>query len=275
MSSLESTCEIDTQDPILEKTDFLSVTELSGTEVTGEQIDRISHRYGWAGPYCRDKDVVEVACGTGQGLGYLQRLSRSVEAGDISPAIVEIARSHYGDRVSIACFDATRMPFDDASRDVVIIFEAIYYLPSFEEFLDEVLRLLRPGGMLLIATANKDLSDFNPSPYSHTYYGVVELDEVLRAKGFSSEFFGYVDVSKTSARQRILRPIKKLAVTLGLIPKTMAGKKLLKKLVFGGLAKMPAEIDDRHLESYSPPDKLAVDANTTHKVIYCAATKSS
>ena len=194
---------------------------------------------------------------------------------DAQQAIVDLANAHYGDRVKIGCFDALQMPWDDASKDVVIIYEAIYYLPSFPDFLDECLRVLRPRGNLLIATANKDLSDFNPSPHSHSYYGVVELESVLNSKGFESAFYGYMTAVGTSVRQKRLRPIKQLAVNLGLMPKTMAGKKLLKKLVFGGLVKMPAEISEQHLQSYQPPEKLEIAKNTTHKVIYCAATRSS
>ena len=51
--------------------DYISVTEIAGDEVTGEQIVRLGNRYYWAGCYCAGKDVVEAACGTGQGLGYL------------------------------------------------------------------------------------------------------------------------------------------------------------------------------------------------------------
>ncbi len=52
-------------------TDFISVTEIAGDEVTQEQADRLCNRYYWAGRYCSGKDVVEAACGPGQGLGYL------------------------------------------------------------------------------------------------------------------------------------------------------------------------------------------------------------
>ncbi len=253
----------------------MSVTELSGTDVTQEQVDRISHRYRWAAEYCRDKDVVEVACGTGQGLGYLASKARSVAAGDISQPIVDRARAHYADRYDIGCFDALNMPWENSTRDVVIIFEAIYYLPDFPRFLDECCRVLRPGGVLLIATANKDLSDFNPSPHSQTYYGVVELNSVLGSRGFSASYFGYISVLDVSIRQRVLRPIKQLAVKLGLMPKTMAGKKLLKKLVFGGLVAMPAEITEEHVHSYVPPEKLLVEKDSKHKVIYCAAELKS
>ena len=257
------------------RTDFLSVTELSRTEVTAEQVDRISHRYGWAGEYCSGKDVVEVACGSGLGLGYLNRLARNVEAGDISQQMVDLAKAHYGNSIRIGCFDAQNMPWENASKDVVVLFEAIYYLESFPEFLDECRRVLRPGGLVLIATANKDLSDFNPSLHSRTYYGVVELESVLRSKGFSAEYFGYISVSEISLRQRVLRPVKRMAVKLGLIPKTMAGKRFLKKMVFGDLMVLPAEITDQHVQSYVPPEKLDTEKNTTHKVVYCAAITQS
>ena len=36
-----------------------------------------------------------------------------------------------------------------------------------------------------------------------------------------------------------------------------------------------AEISEEHLQSYKPPVKLEIATNTTHKVIYCAATRSS
>ena len=52
----------------------------------------------------------------------------------------------------------------------------------------------------------------------------------------------------------------------------MAGKKLLKRLVFGDLVAMPAEIDENTAQ-YVEPNPIAPDApDTHHKVIFCAAT---
>ncbi len=253
-------------------TDYLSVTELSGDEVSQEQVERLCNRYFWAGQYCRGKDIIEAACGTGQGLGYLSRLSKSLVGGDYSNEILKRAKSHYGDRVVLKQFDAQEMPFSDNSADVIILFEAIYYIPSVEKFLKECRRILRNNGKVLIATANRDLPDFNPSPYSHQYFGVVELGRIFAAHGFSTEFFGDTPVTSLTLRQKILRPVKKLAVKFGLIPKTMGGKKLLKRLVFGGLIKMPPEIAEG-MCLYRPPTPLAIShPDRIHKVIYCAAT---
>ncbi len=253
--------------------DFLDVTEIAGDQVSGEQVERLCHRYYWAGEYCKDKDTLEVACGTGQGLGYLQTLCKSLTAGDYSQKIVDIARAHYGNRVIIEPFDAQAMPFPDNSFDVVLIFEALYYIPDANRFITECARILRPSGRLLIANANKDLFDFNPSPHSHTYHGVVEMEQSLKKADFVCNFFGYVPVDKLSWRQRILRPIKKMVVNSGLMPKTMAGKKLLKRIVFGGLVDMPAEIN-REMFSYDIPSEIPNNSpDKRHKVIYCEAKR--
>ena len=252
--------------------DFLSVTELAGDDVAVEQIDRMCQRYYWAGNHCHGKDVLEVACGTGQGAGYLAGLARSYRAGDYSEKILGIARAHYGDRIEFQQLDAQQLPFENGSFDIVILFEAIYYLPSAERFVAECRRVLRPGGKVLIATANKDLYDFNPSPHSHIYYGVPELHDLFRRFEFGSSFFGNTPVDGLSWRQRMLRPVKKFVANSGLMPKTMAGKKMLKKLVFGSLVPMPAEIVAGMVPYVDPVPIPADRPDRKHKVLYCVGS---
>lgn len=253
--------------------DYFDVTELSGEKVPREQIERLYHRYYWAGTHCYGKDVLEVACGNGQGVGYLAGIAKSIIAGDCSEKILARAAAHYGDRFEFIRLDAQQLPFADRSFDVVILFEAIYYIPEVERFLDECNRVLRRNGKILIATANKDLYDFNPSPYSYKYYGIKELGSLLTSYQFDASFYGYVSMDGVSIREKMLRPVKKLAVWSNLIPKTMDGKRFLKRIVFGRLAVIPAEVKSgwRH---YEEPERLnSEEANIRHKVIYCIAEK--
>ena len=254
------------------QSDYLSVTELAGDEVTVEQVGRMCQRYYWAGTYCHGKEVLEAGCGTGQGAGYLAGLARRYRAGDYSEKILRIARAHYGERIMFQRFDAQQMPFEKDSFDVVILFEAIYYLPSAERFIAECRRVLRTGGKVLIATANKDLYDFNPSPHSYTYYGVPELRDLFRQNGFTSVFYGNTPVSALSWRQRVLRPVKKFVVNSGLMPTTMAGKRLLKRFVFGSLVPMPPEITAGMVPCVDPAPISGNLPDRIHKVIFCAAT---
>lgn len=250
---------------------FLNVTELAGEEISQEQLERLCHRYYWASSYCKDRDVLEVACGSGPGLRYLASQARSLEAGDYSPEVLARAKDHLGESVSLRVFDAQQIPFPDASFDAVLIFEALYYVPSAERFFAEARRVLRPSGVLLIVNANKDLYDFNPSPFSFEYHGVSELNRLLRAHGFLPSFFGYLRTDLVSLRQKLLRPVKKAAVALNLMPKTMSGKKFLKRLVFGSMVPMPESIT-ADMAPYSPPEAISPDApDRVHKVLYCAA----
>lgn len=252
--------------------DYTNVTELADDEVSREQVDRLAQRYYWAAGYVEGKDVLEVACGAGQGLGCLAARARRVVAGDITPGLVERARRHYGARVQIDVMDAMALPQPTASLDVVLLFEAIYYLPDAERFVQECRRVLRPGGCVLLVTANKDLFDFNPSPHSHRYYGVNELGQLFGNHGFTCRFFGGTRVDGVSWRQRLLRPVKATAVRFNLMPKTMGGKKLLKSLVFGKLVKMPAEIRGDTSDYQAPESIPNGTADQVHKVLFLAAT---
>lgn len=250
---------------------FVNVTELASQKISAEQLERTCNRYYWARGFVEGKDVVEAACGAGQGLGYLAQYARSVVGGDISAEVLACAQETYGKTLDLRVFDAAHMPWEDASFDAVLMFEAIYYLPDVEQFIREAKRVLRPGGYLLIATANKDLFDFNPSPFSVDYYGVRELAALCARNGFESRFWGFVDVTRVSMRQRILRPVKFIASRLGLIPKTMNGKEFFKKLFFGSMVEMPGSILETPLPYHEPEPLSADQPDTRFKVIYCAA----
>lgn len=255
------------------KPDFFSVTEIAGDCVTREQIERAYHRYRWAVEYVANRDVMEIACGTGPGLGMLAESSRSFIASDYSGAVLSVAHATYGNRIPLIRVDAQSLPLADSSLDVVLLFEAIYYIPDANRLVAECKRVLRPAGMVLVVSANKDLDGFNRSPFTHTYFGVRELGELFARHNFATEFFGVSRIDAMGLRQRLWKPARQLAVAFNLIPKTMAGKRWLKRLVFGKLVPLPAEFP-LAAYSYVPPERVASGApDYRHKVVYCAATK--
>jgi ubiquinone/menaquinone biosynthesis C-methylase UbiE len=221
---------------------FEDVTELSGAPISQEQLFRMFNRYHWTARNAQGCDVLEVGCGAGQGVGLVSTVARSVVAGDFSEPILKRARTHYGERFEFLQFDAQEMPFEMASFDVVVMHEALYYLPSADRFIAEADRVLRPDGVLLITTTNKDISDFHPSAHSTTYHGVVEMGALLRAHDFDAEFWGSQRLSESGVIQKLTRPLKRFAVRYGLMPRTMRGKEILRRIIFGKLVPMPAEI---------------------------------
>ena len=251
--------------------DYSTVTEVSGDKATQEQLARMFHRYRFASDYCEGKDVLEVACGSGQGLGYLAKKARWIVGGDCTARLVRSARQYYRNRVQVHLLDAEHLPFTDDSFDVVILYEAIYYLTYPEQFLSEAQRVLRKGGVLLIATVNKDWPEFNPSPFSTSYFSVPDLNRVLRENGFETEFYGAFSVLPNTLTERFISKLRKVAVRLHLVPKTMKGKELLKKVFYGKLVPLKAEIQEGMCE-YVPPEPLSAHTiNSEYKVIYSVA----
>jgi len=137
-------------------TSYYSVTELPGNRAHKSQLDAIRTRYEWAQKFCMQKTFLEIACGSGIGLGLLANRAESVIGGDIDPLVLNFARQHYAtnEKVDIMELDACNIVLDDESVDVAICFEATYYFPSLEKFLCEVKRVLRPGGIFLCSSVN-------------------------------------------------------------------------------------------------------------------------
>ena len=79
-------------------------------------------------------------------------------------------------------------------------------------------------------------------------------------------------LSKKSVKQKSVRFVKKLAVTMNIMPKTMAGKKFFKRIVFGKLVEMPFEMSDNEFTYSHPTSVIKGKADYDHKVIYCSAT---
>jgi len=255
---------------------YNSVTETPDTKATLEQLERIYSRYRFALGFCKGKDVLEVACGAGQGLGYISRNAKTVVGGDVDEKILDFARKTYieNKNIEIHKIDAQDLPFENENFDVVILYEAIYYLLSPDKFIKEALRVLRKQGTLIICTVNREWPDFNPSPYSYKYFSVLELSSMLKDNGFVDVvLYGGSRVSAEGLRSKITSFLKRTAVCLNLMPKTMKGKQFLKRMFFGKLYPMPSEIQEG-MSTYEEPVRLPLDVQSSiYKIIYAVAYK--
>jgi len=253
-------------------TDFSTVTEVTGNRVTQDQLERLYHRYTFAAQFCDGMDVLEVACGAGQGLGYLAKKAKLVVGGDYMENLLRVAQRYYSGRVPLLRLDAHVLPFRDSSFDVVLLYEAIYYLANPEYFLDECRRVLRERGMLLLCTVNKEWSDFNPSPFSTRYFTARELLDLLHQHQFQVQLSGAFPTNRETIKDDIISFLKRAAVSLDLMPKTMKGKELLKRIFFGPLQALPPEVFDG-MASYCHPVRISEkDKASNFKILFAIAT---
>jgi len=248
--------------------DYTTVTEIPGDKVTLDQLKRMYTRYFFASKLCEGKDVLEIACGAGQGLGLLAKSARRVVGGDYTENLLRIAQKHYQGRIPLLRLDAHRLPFKESSFDVVILYEAIYYLKEPEEFIKECVRILKESGMLLICTANKDWAGFNPSPFSVRYFSAPELYHLLKRHNFDVQLFGDSPVNSNSFKEKIIILLRRMAVAMHLIPKTMKGKEKLKRLFYGRLLELGGEIKEGTMDYQAPIPIDATSPNRDYKVLF-------
>lgn len=100
------------------------------------------------------KDVLEVGCGRGGGSSFIMRyrLPQRLFAIDLAKSSVEFcARRYRLEQIFFSNADAEHIPFKTCSFDAVVNVESSHWYPSMDVFLQEVRRVLRPGGYFLFA----------------------------------------------------------------------------------------------------------------------------
>jgi ubiquinone/menaquinone biosynthesis C-methylase UbiE len=128
---------------------------------------RMAGTGGW--PYA---DVLEVGCGTGFFTLNLMLAGviGTAHVTDISPGMVRVAErnaAELGLRVEGRVADAERLPYDDASFDLVVGHAVLHHVPDVELALREVLRVLRPGGRFVFAGEPTTYGDLVARRLSH------------------------------------------------------------------------------------------------------------
>jgi len=115
-------------------------------------------RYRFAAQFVSGKDVGDIACGTGYGSLMLARAgAKSVHGVDFSEDAIEYCNQQNDlANVVFTTGDAQNLTgIADCQFDLVVSFETIEHLPSMDAYLDEMSRILRPGGSFLVSTPDR------------------------------------------------------------------------------------------------------------------------
>ncbi|MEZ0049175.1 SAM-dependent methyltransferase [Mycobacterium sp. MAA66] len=139
---------------------------------------------------CRDRDVLEAGSGEGYGADLIANIARRVIGLDYDESAVAHVRARYP-RVEMLHGNLADLPLPDASVDVVVNFQVIEHLWDQGQFVAECLRVLRPGGVLLMSTPNRITftpgSDTPLNPFHTRELNAAELTELLTEQGFAME----------------------------------------------------------------------------------------
>lgn len=106
--------------------------------------------------------VLDVACGTGDMVLELQKRGCSVTGVDLSKEMMAIAKRK-APQAEYSLADVERLPFGDASFDAVTCAFGVRNFVHLEQGLHEMLRVLKPGGrMVILELATPDSSLIRP-----------------------------------------------------------------------------------------------------------------
>lgn len=230
-------------------------------------------RYAIAAKLAADRRTLELGCGGGSGLGLVGASARSLMGGDISAPLLRKARSHYGDRFPLVRLSAEALPFRTHAFDVVLFFEATYYVPDMERTFDELARILVPGGSVLFVNANPERPAFITSPHSVHYHTANEFRSALERRRFAvtTEAAFPVDLQTPGVKDKLFTLARVALEVFGLVPRTLRGRARLKRLIYRDLTELPAELPPGFSEVERRDPVSGYVRN--HKVIYVTATK--
>lgn len=227
---------------------FEDITETVGVPLSPEGASMLATRYAWASSMAAGRRVLELGCGGGQGLGLLEASATSVIGGDYSAPLLDIARRTYDGRIPLTRLSAEQLPFADKSFDLVILFEASYYIPDLQKAFREIARVLTDQGAILLANANPERPDFIRSPHSHHYHSADQFRADLGVLGMKVTVEGGFAVAPAGAaagsrlKGRMMSLARQVLEKLHLVPRTLKGRSRLKKLLFRGMRTTPAQL---------------------------------
>ncbi|MBM3801013.1 MAG: methyltransferase domain-containing protein [Acidimicrobiia bacterium] len=113
-------------------------------------------RYYFARPVAEGRRVLDVGCGTGYGAAWVARWANKVVALDLSMESVAFAKKNYpAQNLEFLVSDCRKIALAPQTVDTALCFEVIEHLAEQEALLEEIKRVLRPEGVLVISTPNR------------------------------------------------------------------------------------------------------------------------
>ena len=110
------------------------------------------------------ENVLDIGCGTGLlSLKFLKAAKCSIFGIDLSEEMLahwkkKIATFQLSEKVQVATGDASNLQFDDSSFDIVASTVTLHHVKNKQKTIDDIHRILKPGGRLVIGDLDVDTS---------------------------------------------------------------------------------------------------------------------
>ena len=175
-------------------------------------------RYNFAAQYVKNKKILDIACGVGYGCKILVDGGASfVIGGDISDESINYANNHYkSEKNEFIKQNLEKLDFEDKAFDCVISFETLEHIKEQKKVISELSRIIKPGGILIISTPNKDSRtsvEDNANIFHEKELTIKEFEDILKEhfpkiELFSQRLIKNMGIGKIIIRNIILKAIK-------------------------------------------------------------------
>lgn len=166
----------------VEQWDFNKAERCSSELTPQEYWPYINRRVEYAVPLLNPSDIVlDMACGDGYITNNLSRFCKEIIGVDYSEDSLENMRRMYPS-IESRHMSATNLNFPSESFDKVVCFELLEHLTILQaqKAVSELIRVLKPGGIIIGSTPLRTTTRSQPSTYAHIYeYSEPELRELL------------------------------------------------------------------------------------------------
>jgi SAM-dependent methyltransferase len=171
------------------------------TKTVEERVIDSVHRFAYTvvREYAKPDDrLLEIGFGEGYGTEIVEPWIAEYVGVEVERDAVAHASDTYGrPTASFVHYDGARLPFDDASFDLVIAFQVLEHVPDPEAFLREAKRVTRPGRSVLMVTPNRNhrvgdgerpwnryhVREFSPAELAETMTSVFDVVEMFGILG--------------------------------------------------------------------------------------------
>jgi 2-polyprenyl-3-methyl-5-hydroxy-6-metoxy-1,4-benzoquinol methylase len=173
------------------------------TEITSESIasdnpihQRLFKAYVIASDHVYG-DVLEVGCGEGRGVPLLTTRAKSFTAIDKLEDVMRDLQAKYPSGKFLSMNIPPFTQLEDNSYDTVVSFQVIEHIEDDVLFLNEIHRVLKPGGIALITTPNRSMS-LSRNPWHIREY----LPEQLRS--LAATIFPIVELKGITGNKKVM-----------------------------------------------------------------------
>jgi 2-polyprenyl-3-methyl-5-hydroxy-6-metoxy-1,4-benzoquinol methylase len=123
-------------------------------------VQRCFYAYEFSKPYIADKITADIGCADGYGTQFLADYTKSTVGVDYSEITIAEARAKHASKTNLT-FKAGKVPpipLEDESMDVITAFQFIEHIELRKAFMEDVKRVLKPGGIFICTTPNIKMS---------------------------------------------------------------------------------------------------------------------